>query len=159
LRRQATDDYQRCRLHAGAARAASRLARVLRPGWRNGGGLASQADGPRGCRQHDGLRLALSLARGRAGCQSPQPLCLQHAGAVATAEEGQCIGGGMKTPYEVLGVPRNATDEAIRMAFRRSVKACHPDHNVGDAAAEEQLRQIIAAYEMLKTPDQRAVYD
>src|SRR5438876_1118692 len=65
----------------------------------------------------------------------------------------------MKTPYEVLGVPRNATDEAIRMAFRRAVKACHPDTNVGDAAAEEQLRQIIAAYEMLKTPHQRAVYD
>jgi len=65
----------------------------------------------------------------------------------------------MKTPYEVLGVPRNASDEAIRLAFRRAVKTCHPDLNAGDAAAEQQLRQIIAAYEMLKTPQQRAVYD
>ena len=65
----------------------------------------------------------------------------------------------LKTPYEVLGVPRNATDEAIRMAFRRAAKAFHPDLNAGDPAAEQQLRQIIAAYEILKTPQQRAMYD
>jgi len=63
------------------------------------------------------------------------------------------------TPYEVLGVPRGASDEAIRMAFRRAAKAFHPDLNAGDPAAEQQLRQIIAAYEILKTPQQRAMYD
>src|SRR5215510_1904656 len=65
----------------------------------------------------------------------------------------------MKTPYEVLGVRPDASDEAIRIAFRRAVKACHPDLNAGDAAAEEQLKEIIAAYEVLKTPQQRADYD
>jgi DnaJ domain len=65
----------------------------------------------------------------------------------------------MKTPYEILGVPRNASDEAIRMAFRRAAKAIHPDINAGDPEAEQQLRQIIAAYEILKTPQQRAMYD
>jgi len=65
----------------------------------------------------------------------------------------------MKTPYEILGVPRNASDEAIRMAFRRAAKAFHPDINAGDPAAEQQLKQIIAAYEILKTPQQRAMYD
>ena len=65
----------------------------------------------------------------------------------------------MKTPYDVLGVPRDASDEAIRIAFRRAVKACHPDLNAGDAAAEEQLKEVIAAYEVLKTPQQRADYD
>jgi curved DNA-binding protein CbpA len=65
----------------------------------------------------------------------------------------------MKTPYEILGVPRNASDEAIRMAFRRAAKAFHPDINAADPAAEQQLKQIIAAYEILKTPQQRAMYD
>jgi DnaJ domain len=65
----------------------------------------------------------------------------------------------LKTPYEVLGVPRNAGDEAIRMAFRRAAKAFHPDLNAGDPAAERLLRQIIAAYEILKAPQQRAMYD
>jgi curved DNA-binding protein CbpA len=65
----------------------------------------------------------------------------------------------LKTPYEVLGVPRNAGAEAIRMAFRRAAKAFHPDLNAGDPAAERQLRQIIAAYEILKAPQQRAMYD
>jgi tetratricopeptide (TPR) repeat protein len=63
------------------------------------------------------------------------------------------------TPYEVLGVPRNASDEAIRMAFRRAAKAFHPDLNAGDPAAEQQLKQIVAAYEILKAPQQRAMYD
>ena len=63
------------------------------------------------------------------------------------------------TPYEVLGVPRTASDEAIRMAFRRAAKAFHPDLNAGDPAAEQQLKQIIAAYEILKAPQQRAMYD
>src|SRR5262245_30132227 len=65
----------------------------------------------------------------------------------------------MKTLYDVLGVPRSATDEAIRIAFRRAAKACHPDLNAGDPAAEQQFRQIISAYEILKTPQQRALYD
>jgi len=65
----------------------------------------------------------------------------------------------LKTPYEVLGVPRDAGDETIRMAFRMAAKAFHPDLNAGDPAAEQQLRQIIAAYEILKTPQQRAMYD
>src|SRR5215470_14629601 len=65
----------------------------------------------------------------------------------------------MKTLYDVLGVPRSATDEAIRIAFRRAAKTCHPDLNAGDPAAEQQFREIIAAYEILKTPQQRALYD
>src|SRR5215471_10329733 len=65
----------------------------------------------------------------------------------------------MKTPYEILGVPRNASDGAIRTAFRRAAKALHPDINAGDPAAEQQLREIIAAYEILKTPHQRAMHD
>src|SRR5262249_41931281 len=56
-------------------------------------------------------------------------------------------------------VPRDASDETIRTAFRKAAKACHPDLNAGDPAAQHQFRQLIDAYEMLKTPQQRAVYD
>src|SRR5262249_38591686 len=65
----------------------------------------------------------------------------------------------MKTPYDVLGVTRNASAEAIRAAFRKAAKAHHPDHNAGDPTAEPQLRLIIAAYNMLRNPRERADCD
>jgi tetratricopeptide (TPR) repeat protein len=64
----------------------------------------------------------------------------------------------MKTPYDVLGVPRHADDKAIRAAFRSAAKAHHPDLNAGDKAAEQSFRQIAAAYEVLKDPQRRAAY-
>ena len=64
----------------------------------------------------------------------------------------------MKTPYAVLGVPRHADDEAIRTAFRSAAKAHHPDLNAGDKVAEQSFRQIVAAYEVLKDPQQRRAY-
>ena len=65
----------------------------------------------------------------------------------------------MTTLFELLGVPPNATDEAVRTAFRRAAKACHPDLNLGDPAAAQKLRQIVAAYKSLKTSEQRAAYN
>src|SRR5262245_36471898 len=54
-----------------------------------------------------------------------------------------------RTPYDVLGVPRNASDKTIRAAFRKTAKVLHPDLNAGDPAVEQRLRQVIAAYEIL----------
>jgi curved DNA-binding protein CbpA len=65
----------------------------------------------------------------------------------------------MQTSYDVLGVPRNASNEAIRAAFRKAAKAYHPDLNAGDPTREQQLKQVIAAYEVLRNPRQRAAYD
>src|SRR5262245_1018315 len=65
----------------------------------------------------------------------------------------------MDTPYDILGVPRNASDEAIRAAFHGAARACHPDLNAGDPAAEQRLKQLIAAYDVLKSPERRAAYD
>src|SRR5215470_80309 len=63
------------------------------------------------------------------------------------------------TYYDVLGVPRDATDEVIRAAFRVAAKACHPDINGGDAEAQKRLREVIAAYQLLRSPQKRAIYD
>ena len=65
----------------------------------------------------------------------------------------------MKTPYDILGVRRNASDETIRAAFRKAAKAYHPDLNPGDQTAEQRLIQVIAAYRILKSPPHRAAYD
>src|SRR5262245_34642657 len=65
----------------------------------------------------------------------------------------------MKTAYDILGVPRQADDEAIRAAYRRAAKVHHPDLNAGDKVAEQSFRQLAAAYEVLKDPQQRDAYD
>jgi hypothetical protein len=65
----------------------------------------------------------------------------------------------MQTPYDVLGVSPKASDDAIRSAFRKAAKAYHPDLNSGDATNEQKLKQVIAAYRVLRNTEQRAAYD
>jgi len=65
----------------------------------------------------------------------------------------------MRTPYDILGVSRRASEETIKTAFHRAAKAYHPDLNASDPAAEQKLRQVIAAYHVLKCPEQRAAVD
>ena len=65
----------------------------------------------------------------------------------------------MQTPYDVLGVSRKASGEAIRTAFCRAAKAYHPDLNSGDQANEQKLKLVIVAYRVLRNAEQRAAYD
>ncbi|GAB4569524.1 MAG: molecular chaperone DnaJ [Anaerolineae bacterium] len=60
--------------------------------------------------------------------------------------------------YEILGVPRNASNQEIKKAFRRLAQKYHPD--VSDAPdAEERFKEINDAYQVLNDPDKRARYD
>jgi len=61
--------------------------------------------------------------------------------------------------YEILGVPRDATTEQIKRAYRRLARACHPDVNPGDATAEARFKEIAGAYEVLSDPQKRSRYD
>jgi DnaJ domain len=65
----------------------------------------------------------------------------------------------MKTLYDLLGVRPNADSATIRAAFRKAVKACHPDANAGDRTAEQRFMEITAAHAVLRDPERRANYD
>jgi molecular chaperone DnaJ len=60
--------------------------------------------------------------------------------------------------YKILGVPRNASDEEIKKAFRKLAFKYHPDHN-SQPDAEEKFKEINEAYEVLSNAEKRASYD
>ncbi|MDP1553995.1 MAG: DnaJ domain-containing protein, partial [Hyphomonas sp.] len=61
--------------------------------------------------------------------------------------------------YALLGVDRSASQEQIRKAYLKLAHKYHPDKTGGDKEAEEKLKQINGAYDILKTPEKRAQYD
>ncbi len=61
--------------------------------------------------------------------------------------------------YEVLGVGRDADEATLKKAYRRLAMQYHPDRNNGDHAAEAKFKEITEAYEVLRDPQKRAVYD
>ncbi len=60
--------------------------------------------------------------------------------------------------YEVLGVPRDATTEDIKRAYRKHARQMHPDVNP-DGDVEEQFKEIGRAYDVLSNPEKRRAYD
>lgn len=68
-------------------------------------------------------------------------------------------GEGMRDPYAVLGVRRNAGPAEIKAAWRTMAKAVHPDHNRDDPNAAQRFAEAGRAYELLKDPKLRNRYD
>ena len=61
--------------------------------------------------------------------------------------------------YEVLGVPKNASADEIKKAYRKLAIKYHPDRNPDDKNAEEKFKEAAEAYDVLSDADKRAKYD
>ena len=63
----------------------------------------------------------------------------------------------LRDPYIILGVPRQASGEDIARAYRRAARLSHPDS--GGAGSAERFQAVSDAYDVLRDPRRRAVYD
>ncbi len=61
--------------------------------------------------------------------------------------------------YEILEVPKDADESAIKKSYRKIAMKYHPDKNPDDKSAEEKFKEAAEAYEVLSDPDKRARYD
>lgn len=64
-----------------------------------------------------------------------------------------------RDPYEVLGVPRDASADEIKSAYRRLARRYHPDVNRDDPKAEEMFKEIGSAYALLSDAQRKQRYD
>ena len=66
---------------------------------------------------------------------------------------------GNRDFYKVLGVPKNASQEDIKKAYRKLARQYHPDRNAGDKDAEAKFKEVSQANDTLSDPDKRKTYD
>src|ERR671929_516259 len=65
----------------------------------------------------------------------------------------------MRDPYDILGVPRSASEADIKKAYRKLAKTYHPDRNKNDPKAKDKFAEVNSAYEILGDSDKRAQFD
>jgi len=64
-----------------------------------------------------------------------------------------------KDYYKILGVAKSASEEEIKKSYRKLAMQYHPDRNPGDKEAEEEFKLASEAYEVLRDPEKREIYD
>jgi molecular chaperone DnaJ len=61
--------------------------------------------------------------------------------------------------YQVLDIPKDATEEQIKKAYRKKALKYHPDRNPDDSEASDKFKKVSEAYEVLSDPNKKQVYD
>jgi len=64
-----------------------------------------------------------------------------------------------KDYYKILGVSRNSSEDEIKKSYRKIAMQFHPDRNPGSKEAEERFKIASEAYEVLRDPEKREIYD
>lgn len=70
-----------------------------------------------------------------------------------------CEGKKIPDPYKVLGIGRDANEEQIKTAFKKRSRKYHPDRNKKDPRTKQKFSQVVNAYELLKDPEKKRIYD
>eukprot|EP00941_MAST-03F_sp_MAST-3F-sp1_P006267 g6267.t1 len=84
---------------------------------------------------------------------------IQHLEDLADRAAAADEESGANRPYEVLGISFDAKQTDVRKAYRKLSLKFHPDKNGGSADAHKAFEDIVAAYEVIGTPDKRAAFD
>src|SRR5208283_4479896 len=61
--------------------------------------------------------------------------------------------------YETLGIPKKASADDVRKAYRKLARKYHPDLNPGDKSSEDRFKNVQEAYDILSDPKKRQMYD
>jgi molecular chaperone DnaJ len=69
------------------------------------------------------------------------------------------MGTNNKDYYRILGVARDATPDEIKKKYRKVALQYHPDRNPGNKEAENKFKEAAEAYEVLRDPEKRRLYD